>query len=125
MADLHKSEFILALKADTDANLPVISGLSWSPNGRYIAGSYTVLGDTNAVYTFKPQIYIWDTVALLQKVPKNSKTISLQKPTLTFGQQGPLQHTQSILSVQWSPDGRYLATPSLDHQVLIWQVDGG
>jgi serine/threonine protein kinase len=125
VADLHKSEFILALKADTDANLPVIGGLSWSPNGRYIAGSYTVLGDSNAVYTFKPQIYIWDTVELLQKAPKNSKTVSLQRPTLTFGQQGPLQHTQSIISVQWSPDGRYLATPSLDHQVLIWQVDGG
>jgi WD40 repeat protein len=98
--------------------------MSWSPNGRYIVGSYCVLGDNNKARTIDPHIYIWDTLALRKKVSPTAATVTIQKPTLSFWQQGTLQHTDTIIDVQWSPDGRYLATASLDHKVMIWTVDG-
>ena len=115
---------MLALGIPNNKEAPVIGGLSWSPNGRYIASSYGVLGDNNTVKLPKPQIYIWDTVALSKKVSPTAKFVDVQAPTLSFGQQGALKHGDTIIDVQWSPDGRYLATCSLDHKVLIWQVDG-
>jgi WD40 repeat protein len=124
VADFKKSQFVLALGILNNKAAPVVSGMSWSPSGRYIASSYDLLGDNNTVKQPNPSIYIWDTVALSKNVSPTSKTLSIQAPTLSFGQQGALRHNDSIIDVQWSPDGRYLATCSLDHKVLIWQVDG-
>ncbi len=124
IADFKKQQLVLALGILNNKAAPVISGLSWSPNGRYIASSYDVLGDNNTIKLPDPHIYIWDTVALSKKVSPTSKYVDIQAPTLSFGQQGALRHSDTIIDVQWSPDGRYLATCSIDHKVLIWQVDG-
>jgi WD40 repeat protein len=35
----------------------------------------------------------------------------------------PPVHGSSILDVNWSPDGRYLATSSYDFTTIIWKVD--
>ena len=114
---------VLALGVLNNKLAPVIDGLSWSPNGRYIVGSYGGLGDNNTLHLADPQIYIWDTAALLKKVSPTAKTVDVQKPTLSFGGQGAPRHSDLIIDVQWSPDGRYLATCSLDRKVMIWKVD--
>ncbi|MBA2679475.1 MAG: protein kinase [Ktedonobacteraceae bacterium] len=124
IADLKKQELVLALGVLHNPNTPVISGMSWSPNGRYIASSYGPLGDNNKAVTPNPYIYIWDTIPLLKKAAAKAATVDVQPPTLSFAQQGPLRHTNTIIDVQWSPDGRYLATASLDHKVIVWKVDG-
>ncbi len=117
--DAQQGTVLLTLGANSNSSVPVIGQMSWSPNGRYVAGSYTALGD-NATTSQNPQILIWDIQALL----KSSSPEALQLPTLNFGAQGSMQHTQSILDLEWSPDGRYLATSSLDKTVIIWKVDG-
>jgi serine/threonine protein kinase len=124
VADFKKQQLVLALGIVNNKAAPVISGMSWSPNGRYIASSYDGLGDNNTTKQPNPYIYIWDTVALSKKVSPTSKSIDVLPPTLSFGQQGALRHNDTILDVQWSPDGRYLATCSTDHKVIIWQIDG-
>jgi WD40 repeat protein len=124
IADLQKQVLVLAIGILNNTAAPVLSGMSWSPNGRYVAGSYGVLGDNNKARTIDPHIYIWDTLALRKKVSPKSTTLSAQGPTLSFGQQGVLQHTDTIVDVQWSPNGRYLATASVDHKVMVWKVDG-
>jgi len=124
VADLQKQMLVLAIGVLNNTAAPVLSGMSWSPNGRYIVGSYCVLGDNKNARTVDPHIYIWDTIALRKNVSPTAPTVSIQGPTLSFGQQGALQHTDTIVDVQWSPDGRYLATASVDHEVMIWKVDG-
>ncbi len=123
VADLKKHVLALALGVLHNAEAPVISGQSWSPNGRYIASSYGPLGDNNKAVTPNPSIHIWDTIPLMKKAASKANTVDVQAPTLSFTQQGPLRHTNTIIDVQWSPDGRYLATASLDHKVIIWRVD--
>ena len=123
VADLKNHVLALALGILHNGDTPVISGLSWSPNGRYIASSYGPLGDNNTAVTPNPQIHIWDTIALMKKAPSKANIVDVQPPTLSFAHQGPLRHTNTIVDVQWSPDGRYLATASFDHKVIVWKVD--
>ncbi len=89
-----------------------INGLTWSPNGRYIASSYE----------HSHQVYIWDT---LNKTPKKTKE-GFHIDDLRFGQtNGHFNMTGStIIDLAWSPDGRYLATASNDSTVIVWRVDG-
>lgn len=82
-----------------------ITALSWSPDGRYLAGSY---------YS-NNRIYLWD----LQNTHPRLKD-GVQMPDLTFGQGG---HTASITDLTWSPDERYLASSSLDSTIMIWKMD--
>jgi WD40 repeat protein len=86
---------------------PNITGVSWSPNGRYLAGGYGKSHNLN----------IWD---LQEKKPTLSKGI--QMPSFLFGQTNG--HSDTIMDVQWSPDGRYLATSSFDTTVIVWKMDG-
>lgn len=86
---------------------PNVTGVSWSPNGRYLAGAY---GRSH-------NIHLWD---LQEKKPVVSKGI--QMPSFLFGQHNG--HGDTILDVRWSPDGRYLATSSFDTTVIVWKMDG-
>jgi len=93
-------------------SVPQINGLAWSPNGRYIAGSYE----------HSHQVYIWDTQ---NKNPKTTKK-GYHIQDLLFGDKnGHFIHVGStIIDLAWSPDGRYLATASNDTTVIIWKMDG-
>lgn len=120
--DVQQSKVVLTIGATVDSTTPVISLASWSPNGRYIAASYDALGNGDAQNPLaNPQVFVWDIQALL----KSGTPDVTQQPTLSFKSPGGLQHSQSILDLEWSPDGRYLATSSLDKTVIIWKVDAG
>ncbi|BCL80700.1 STKc_PknB_like and WD40 domain-containing protein [Ktedonobacteria bacterium brp13] len=87
---------------------PQVGPLCWSPNGRYIAGSY--LSST--------QIFVWD---LHDPHPRTTKE-GFQLPILSFGKTGG--HNGPINDLSWSPDGRYLASASQDTTVILWKVNG-
>ncbi len=93
---------------DTVGWVPQVGGISWSPNGRYLAGSY---GRSN-------KIYIWD---MQDKNPNKTKD-GIQLQSLLFGKNNG--HSSTILDLAWSPDGRYIATASFDKTIIIWKVDG-
>jgi WD40 repeat protein len=85
---------------------PQVNPLAWSPNGRYLAGSYMS----------SPQIFVWD----LQN-PQPRMKDGIQMPDFTFDQKSG--HNGSILDLAWSPDGHYLASSSSDTTIIIWRVD--
>ena len=120
-----KPALMLGAQSKGITQSPVIGKLSWSPNGRYVATSYDKLGNGDAKNPLpNPPIFVWDVQTLLKEA--NSFTPdTIQSPALTFTSPNTLQHKFSITDFNWSPDGRYLATASLDKTVLIWQVDGG
>lgn len=98
----------LTLPKDNPLNwVPQVGGISWSPNGRYIAGSY---GRSN-------KVYIWDT----QDENPNKSRDGIQLQSLLFGKNNG--HSATILDLAWSPDGRYIATASFDKTIIIWKVD--
>jgi serine/threonine protein kinase len=116
--DVQKRTFTRLLSTDdTKALQTVPSGgqnpfyaqlttLAWSPDGRYLAGSYL---STNL-------IYVWD----LQN-PRPRLKNGTQMPDLTIGKGG---HTNVITDLTWSPDERCLASSSLDSTIIVWKMDG-
>jgi WD40 repeat protein len=119
-----KPVLMLGAQGQAGASTPVVGKMSWSPNGRYVAGSYDRLGDSQAGDPVQnPQILVWDIQALLRSANAFSAETALA-PVVAFASRNALEHHASITDFEWSPGGRYLATASLDKTVLIWQVDG-
>ena len=52
-----------------------------------------------------------DPVENIEKLIKESKTLD--------------EHSDCVNSVCWSPDGRYLASGSVDNDIIIWNVNNG
>lgn len=107
--DIQQNKQVLTLK--TTDPVPFLTGLAWSPNGNYLAGTYAQ----------GPRIYVWDAQ---QRVPGAGQTTA-QPPKLFFPPSGTQVHRATITDVSWSPDGRYIATASGDNTAVIWKVDGG
>ncbi len=82
-----------------------VSGLAWSPNGKYLAASFQAA----------PHIRVWD----MQEAGRTSPL----KPLLSFPNSGSPGHTAPIQDIAWSPDGRYIASASSDSTVVVWRVD--
>lgn len=88
-----------------------ITSFVWSPNGRYIAGSYKNSGG---------RIYIWDIQA------KDAKTIrdGLRAQKMFFpGSDEPAVHTNLVIGIDWSPDGKFISTASWDKSIVVWRVE--
>ena len=107
--DVQQNAQLLALKS-TDP-VPSLTGLTWSPNGSYLAGSYAG----------SPRIYVWDVQELPSGTGADQNTAQSQK--LFFPRPGTHVHTATITDVAWSPDGRYIATASGDTTAVVWKVD--
>jgi WD40 repeat protein len=95
---------------DSKPMCPQLGPLTWSPNGRYLAGCY--LADQ--------RIFVWD---LHDPHPRLTQD-GIQLPNLVFGGHGEHSANEAIYDLSWSPDGRYLASASSDLTVVIWKVDG-
>jgi serine/threonine protein kinase len=116
--DMQKSTFTRLLSTDDPTALQQIpsgqrpyyaqiTALSWSPDGRYLAGSYLS----------NNPIYIWD----LQN-PRPRLKNGTQMPDFTFGKTNG--HSNTITDLTWSPDERYLASSSQDNTIIVWKMDG-
>lgn len=82
-------------------------GISWSPNGKYIA----------MCYPKDPKVYIWDV-----QTTSPSASLGTTRTQLFSFPDHPL-NTGAITDVAWSPDGRYIAASSADSTVIVWKVD--
>lgn len=87
---------------------PNMTGMTWSPNGRYIAGGYGR----------SARLYVWD----LQAPSPGTSKYGARIQNLFFGDKGG--HTSATIDAAWSPNGRYIASTSFDNSVIVWQVDG-
>ena len=105
--DIQQNKQMLALK--TTDPVPFLTGLAWSPNGNYLAGTYAQ----------GPRVYIWDA----QQRESGAGQNTAQPPKLFFPPSGTQVHRATITDVSWSPDGRYIATASGDNTAVIWKVD--
>ncbi|GHO46487.1 WD40 repeat domain-containing serine/threonine protein kinase [Ktedonospora formicarum] len=104
-----KGSYLLTSYSDWDRFCPQIGPMSWSPNGRYVAGSYL---SSN-------QIFVWD---LNNEHPRRDSE-GHHLPELAFGKEHGHPKGTLISDLTWSPDGRYLASSADDYTVLIWQVE--
>ncbi|MEO8954911.1 MAG: serine/threonine-protein kinase [Ktedonobacteraceae bacterium] len=81
-----------------------IYALSWSPDGRYIvSGGGYAAGKAHA-HDFT--LHIWDTIT----------------GTCLLKYKG---HTKDVYAIQWSPDGRFIASGGDDNVVRVWEVTTG
>jgi serine/threonine protein kinase len=102
--DTPNKKLLLALK--TTDEVPYMTSIYWAPNGKYIAGSYAR----------SPQVYIWDA--------QHTSNDPLKQPLTPLHAFGVGLHTKALLDVEWSPNGRYIASAAADTSVIVWKVDG-
>jgi len=105
--DIEQNKVLLTLK--TNGPYPSLTGLTWAPNGKYVAGTYAR----------SRQIDIWD---VQMKGPSTAQGAA-RAPILSFPGNNEAGHSAAAFDIAWSPDGGYLATASGDNTVLIWKVD--
>jgi serine/threonine protein kinase/WD40 repeat protein len=105
--DIEQNKVLLTLKVN--GPYPSLTGLTWAPNGKYVAGTYAR----------SRQIDIWD----VQMTGPSAAQSAVRTPILSFPGNNEPGHSATAFDIAWSPDGRYLATASGDNTVLIWKVD--
>jgi WD40 repeat protein len=85
------------LPAPAASNIPLVTGLAFSPDSRRIAASYDVTA---------PKARVWET--------SSGRVLH----TLAG-------HTLPVTGVAFAPDGQMLATSSRDRTVRLWHADSG
>jgi WD40 repeat protein len=68
-------------------------------------------------YGRSPKLYLWD----LQDPSSGKTKDGLQLPKYTFPASGG--HSNAVVDVAWSPNGKYVASGSYDTTIIVWQVD--
>ncbi len=121
--------------------------VSWSPNGRYLAGAGANVSDTDNGRHLLGDVFIWEAASgqLLFKIPANywaSMAWSPDSQRLAVGQDNIVAvwalsttarkvleyhgHQMEIWSIAWSPDGKYIASASdADGLVHVWEAATG
>jgi len=105
--DVQRNKILLTLEVHDP--VPYVTGLTWAPNGKYVAGSYAR----------SPRIYVWD----VQMTGASASLGSVRAPKLFFAGSGGARHTKAVIDVAWSPDGRYIASAAADTTAIVWKVD--
>lgn len=102
--DVGQNKLLLTLKVSDP--VPFITSLSWSSNGKYLAGSYA---GSN-------RIYVWDAPTV------GNQASGTQAEKFFFPPPGSHVHSETITDIAWSPDGRYIASASGDTTVVVWRM---
>lgn len=108
--DAYQNKLLLNLQLNEpvfikDHDSYFVWGLSWAPNGKYMA----------MCYPRSPKIYIWD-VQTAGITPGTTRQELFSFPDTPV-------NTAAITDVAWSPNGRYIAASSADHTIIVWKVD--
>ena len=86
-----------------------VLSVCWSPDGKYLASGSTKIIKRKYFWnddTYCGELFIWDANS-----GQRLKTLE--------------GHSNSVWSVCWSPDGKYLASGSQDNKVIIWDANSG
>ena len=89
-----------------------VTGVDFSPDGKYIA-----------VSAQDSEVSLWDSetgqlVWVVLRADRDPKTLQI----LSTGSQG---HGQGVLTVNFSPDGKLVASGSYDTRILVWDASTG
>lgn len=108
--DAYQNRLLLNLQLNEpvftkDHDSYFVWGLSWAPNGKYLA----------MCYPRSPKIYIWD-VQTMGVTPGTTRQELFSFPDTPV-------NTAAITDVSWSPNGRYIAASSADNTIIVWKVD--
>ena len=108
---------VIIVDAATDQSLDLLPGdgpdltdVTWSPDGRYVASGYGV----NPYLDWPLERYVYDggppSSVLIWDVETGERVREFKG------------HTGNVYTVEWSPDGKYLASGSADGTVILWDV---
>lgn len=111
--NVSQNKLLLTLKLNEpllngDIHIPYVWGMSWAPNGKYLA----------MCYPRSPRVYIWD----VQTTGASASLGTTRQEMLLFPDKALTNGATT--SIAWSPDGRYIASGSGDSTVIVWKVDG-
>jgi WD40 repeat protein len=85
--------------------------VAWSPDGKYIA---VACQDTNAACTYNAAAPCPDNTVQVFNIEEDGYN------KLTFH-----LHKGNVWGVDWSPDGRYIASGGFDNKIFVWEAKDG